>query len=354
MLRSSLSPFTVLLIEPVAIRSGRLLASIRSEPTLSALGCTATLEQAYNLAEARRPDLVIIAAEQAATPEFPMFAAMLEITGTRFVVIGGDVPTPGLAAGLSVLTAAEIEAAGGLGPWILKAFGRPSARAIASAEAPAPLGALPGGADPGIRSDGAQRWRTVVIGASTGGVEALLAVLSHYPADCPPTLIVQHIGAAYLTGLAQRLDRQCAASVSAATPTSEIRPGQVLLAPGDTEHLTIMPPGRRCRLVAADPVSGHRPSVDMLFESAARAGPDIVGVLLTGMGRDGARGLAAIRAAGGRTIGQDESSSTVYGMPRVAWELGAVQQQLPLDRIGPAILKAAAITAERAEHVRTR
>ena len=189
-------------------------------------------------------------------------------------------------------------------------------------------------------------WKTVVIGASTGGVEALIEVLSAYPQVGPPTLIVQHISANFLPGLAQRLDRHCAAHVRPAREIDTIEPGLVLIAPGNSAHLRIVPPGRHCHLVPGAPVSGHCPSVDALFSSAAALGHRAVGVLLTGMGRDGAEGMDAIRRAGGWTIGQDAATSTVYGMPRAARQLGAVASELPLARIGPALLKAAAKTRE--------
>ena len=115
-----------------------------------------------------------------------------------------------------------------------------------------------------------------------------------------------------------------------------LKPGHIYIAPGGLTHLEVS--GGRCRLVAADPVNGHRPSVDVLFHSVARLGRPMTGVILTGMGKDGAKGLLAMRQAGARTLGQDEASSVVYGMPRVAFEMGAVERQYGLSRMGPAIL----------------
>jgi two-component system, chemotaxis family, protein-glutamate methylesterase/glutaminase len=183
--------------------------------------------------------------------------------------------------------------------------------------------------------------RLIAIGSSTGGVEALLEVLSHFPANCPPTVITQHMPAGFTASFAARLDKMCAPVVREATEGAVLQSGHVFLAPGAVSHLEIG--GRaqwRCHLSHGDAVSGHRPSVDQLFHSvAAHAGARAVGVILTGMGRDGAEGLKAIRAAGADTIGQDEATSIVYGMPRVAEELGAVARQLPLEKIGPEILR---------------
>jgi two-component system chemotaxis response regulator CheB len=181
----------------------------------------------------------------------------------------------------------------------------------------------------------------VAIGASTGGVEALLQVLSHFPANCPPTLITQHMPAHFTTSFAARLSRLCQPEVREAQDGDVLSPGQVFLAPGGETHLEVT--GRttlRCHLQPGAPVSGHRPSVDVLFQSMARgAGARAIGVILTGMGADGARGLLEMRRAGAHTIGQDEASAIIYGMPRAAFELGAVETQLPLEQIGPEILR---------------
>ena len=181
----------------------------------------------------------------------------------------------------------------------------------------------------------------VAIGSSTGGVEALLQVLSFFPANCPPTVITQHMPAHFTTSFAARLSRLCRPEVCEARDGDMLKPGQVFLAPGGETHLEVAGRGSlRCRLVTAPLVSGHRPSVDVLFHSmAANAGPRAIGVILTGMGSDGADGLLAMRKAGGGTIGQDEASAIIYGMPRAAFERGAVMTQLPLEKIGPEILR---------------
>jgi two-component system, chemotaxis family, protein-glutamate methylesterase/glutaminase len=183
--------------------------------------------------------------------------------------------------------------------------------------------------------------RLIAIGSSTGGVEALLEVLSHFPRHCPPTLITQHMPAGFTASFAARLDKMCAPHVAEATDGATLQAGHVYLAPGAVSHLEISGSTTwRCRLVKDDPVNGHKPSVDRLFHSVAHcAGAKAVGVILTGMGRDGAQGLAALRASGADTIGQDEATSIVYGMPRVAQEIGAVARQLPLEKIGAEIMR---------------
>lgn len=183
--------------------------------------------------------------------------------------------------------------------------------------------------------------RIVAIGSSTGGVEALLEVLSHFPQRCPPTVITQHMPAHFTTSFAQRLNKLCKPEVTEAEDGAPLNIGHIYIARGGETHLEVT--GRtalRCTLTHGEQTSGHRPSVDVLFASAARsAGSRAIGVLLTGMGRDGAQGLKAMRDVGAATIGQDESSCVVYGMPRAAFEIGAVERQLPLGRIGPEILR---------------
>ena len=182
--------------------------------------------------------------------------------------------------------------------------------------------------------------RVVCIGSSTGGVEALLQVVSHFPRNCPPTLIVQHMPENFTKSFAARLNQACAAEVAEAYEGAPVVEGKVWLAPGGLTHLELAGPVAkpRCHLVAGDTVSGHRPSVDALFRSAVRFGDKAMGVILTGMGRDGAAGLLAMRGAGAATLGQDEATSLIYGMPKAAFEIGAVQEQLPLQSVGAGIL----------------
>ena len=190
--------------------------------------------------------------------------------------------------------------------------------------------------------------KVVAIGSSTGGVEALITVLQKFPQNCPPTVITQHMPSTFTKSFAERLNRICAPVVQEATDGARLEIGKIYLAPGGERHLQVVNPSAPCcRLVEKEPVNGHRPSVDVLFESVADlAGRSAVGVILTGMGRDGAAGLLKLRSAGARTIGQNEKTCVVYGMPRVAYEMGAVEQQLPLGSIGEEVLK---LTAARKE-----
>jgi two-component system chemotaxis response regulator CheB len=181
--------------------------------------------------------------------------------------------------------------------------------------------------------------KVVAIGSSTGGVEALLTIIERLPANCAPTVIAQHMPGSFTKSFAERLNRASAATVTEARDGDPLVPGRVYVAPGGDFHLEVDGTRRlHCRVIKGEPVSGHCPSVDVLFSSVARtAKAHALGVILTGMGRDGARGLLAMREAGAKTLGQDETTSVVYGMPRAAFELGGVDRQLPLEKLGPAI-----------------
>jgi two-component system chemotaxis response regulator CheB len=180
----------------------------------------------------------------------------------------------------------------------------------------------------------------VARGASTGGTEAIRHVLCELPADSPPIVIAQHIPKAFSGPFAKRMDQCCAMAVSEAVDGEPVARGHVYIAPGD-RHLLLVREGGRYRLRLSDgpPVQRHKPSVDVLFRSVAQAaGPNAVGVMLTGMGRDGAECMKEMREAGATNIAQDEATSVVWGMPGSAYEVGAVHAVHPLEQIASRIL----------------
>ena len=182
--------------------------------------------------------------------------------------------------------------------------------------------------------------RIVAIGTSTGGTQALEAVLTHLPECSPAIVIVQHMPATFTAMFADRLDQLCQIEVREAKDGDHVRPGCALVAPGGRQ-MSIRREGTQYRVEIreAPPVNRHCPSVDVLFASVARqAGPNALGVLMTGMGDDGARGLKQMHDAGARTIAQNEASCVVFGMPKEAIKLRAVDQILPLDQIPMAII----------------
>jgi two-component system chemotaxis response regulator CheB len=184
--------------------------------------------------------------------------------------------------------------------------------------------------------------KVVCIGASTGGTESLRVVLEALPAACPGIVIVQHMPEKFTAAFARRLNGLCEMEVKEAEEGDTVMQGRVVIAPGD-KHTLLQRSGARYYVSVKDGplVSRHRPSVDVLFRSAARyAGANAVGIIMTGMGDDGARGLAEMKQAGALTIAQDEESSVVFGMPKVAIALGAADKILPLDLLAAEILTA--------------
>jgi two-component system chemotaxis response regulator CheB len=185
--------------------------------------------------------------------------------------------------------------------------------------------------------------RVVAVGASTGGTEALRVFLEALPANSPGMVIVQHMPEKFTASFAQRLDGLCAVTVKEAEDDDTVVPGRVLIAPGN-RHTLLKRSGARYYVEVRDGplVCRHRPSVDVLFRSVARyAGQNAVGVIMTGMGDDGARGMVELKEAGATTFAQDEATSVVWGMPNEAIKRGCVDRVLPLDRIAPEVLRAA-------------
>jgi two-component system chemotaxis response regulator CheB len=176
----------------------------------------------------------------------------------------------------------------------------------------------------------------ILLGASTGGTEALRDVLTRLPGGLPPIVIVQHIPAMFSRAFADRLDRQCAFRVHEAQDGDLLEPGHAFIAPGNFHLLVGRQGGQyRARVIDGPPVWHQRPAVDLLFKSVvdAGAGAQVIAGVLTGMGKDGAEGLLRLRERGAATFAQDEASCVVYGMPRAAWEIGAAQRQVALQRI---------------------
>ena len=307
----------LLIVDPNPARLTALLRRCEEQGGVTVLGAT-TPGEAYVLIELHLPRRVAVAAEFAESIEFDALADILTMIDAG-VVIYGQMRVP--AGGYPVMSSPEQMLSrlfGGLQP----------ARA-------APIRA----ADPVPPTDAAAG--LILLGASTGGITALEAVLAGFRADCPPTMIVQHIRPGFADGLIRRLDQLLAPQVVAAQDNMPLRRGVVYLAAAPDRHLGVtLRGGPRARLSATPPVSGHRPSVDVLFSDGAAIADrlDIRAALLTGMGADGAQGLCALRRAGAHTIAQDRATSVVWGMPRVAVELGGAIDVLPLTRIGQTLL----------------
>lgn len=330
----------IIVASPSPLDRSRLGKVLATHPGLRLIGVASDLSEAYTMIEAQEPQIVLIAQDFVRTEEFACMKSLFYAVNAIWIEVGEPglgarsnrypdgtpVPNPVVKPGM---TAEDIVERIGVALTIRKA-------------------ADPARPKPPVRGPGRMTSdKIVLIGASTGGIDALLSVLSHFPADCPPTAIVQHTGKSFSDSLIRLLDRRCAATVRAAEHGLLLQPGVICVAGGSEGHLRLGSSATlRTTLTPGPAVSGHTPSVDELFHSAVPSASKVVAALLTGMGRDGAAGLLALRNAGATTIGQDAPSSVVYGMPRAAWEIGAVQQQLPLSSIGPAILRLCAQDAK--------
>lgn len=334
-----MTPVRVLVVDDSATMRGLISASLRRDPEIDVVGTASDPLEARTAIKALNPDVITLDIEMPNMSGLDFLEKIMRLRPMPVVMVS-TLTTSGAEETLRALEIGAIDCVAkpvagdrteGMNDLAAKVKIAARARVRFAQAPPAP-----------VASDYVPNNAIVGIGSSTGGVEALLTVIAAYPARCPATVITQHMPANFTASLAARLDRASEASVAEAYDGAPIEPGRVWLAPGGACHLTVASAGAGraiCRLQAADPVNGHRPSVDMLFHSVAKLrGAETVGAILTGMGRDGADGLLSIRAGGGRTIGQDADSCVVYGMPRVAQEIGAVERQYPLAAIGPAIL----------------
>ena len=334
-----MSPIRVLVVDDSATMRGLISAALRRDNDLEVVGTAGDPIEARAAIKALNPDVITLDIEMPNMNGLEFLEKIMRLRPMPVVMMstltlaGADATLQALEIGAFDCVAKPVNVANGAEAYAeltqkVKSASKSAVRARTTST-PAPRRA-------GYRANGS----LVAIGSSTGGVEALLSIISRFPEGCPPTVVTQHMPAAFTKSFAARLDRACGARVEEAYDGAPLEPGRVYVAPGGPAHLEVVRSGGlRCRLREGDPVSGHRPSVDVLFKSVSEAtGAASLGVILTGMGRDGAQGLLAMRNVGARTLGQDESTCVVYGMPRAAFEIGAVERQLPLSALGEAIL----------------
>lgn len=329
----------VLIVDDSPTMRGLIAATLRVDPDIEVVGEAGDPLEARGAIKALDPDVVTLDIEMPNMSGLEFLERLMRLRPTPVVMVS-TLTQHGAEETIAALALGAVDCVGKpTGPGDRDFQRLPE---VVRAAAGARLQTAPGPRaepTPEFRPSG----RIVALGASTGGVEALLQVISGFPANCPPTVITQHMPATFTPSFAARLDRTCPPQVSEARDGDKLETGRVYLAPGGAAHLKVERSGMdlRCRLVEGDLVSGHRPSVDVLFRSVAQAvGGQAAAALLTGMGRDGADGLLALRRAGAATVAQDEATSVVFGMPRVAFEIGAAERQLPLGRIASALLAA--------------
>lgn len=333
-----MSPVRVVVVDDSPTMRGLISASLRRDPEIEVVGSAGDPLEARQTIKALNPDVITLDIEMPNMNGLDFLERIMRLRPMPVVMIS-TLTQAGAEASLQALELGAVDCvakpAGAVGEALQDLPNRVKAAARARVR-----GRYDEVRPPTPRHGYAPSGDLLAIGSSTGGVEALLTVIEHFPEACPPTVITQHMPASFTRSFAARLDRACAAHVEEAYDGAPVEAGRIYLAPGGVAHLEVVRAGGlRCRLREGEPINGHRPSVDALFTSVAdTVGRAAVGAILTGMGRDGAEGLKAMRLAGARTVGQDEASSVVYGMPKAANELGAVERQASIGEIGPLLL----------------
>lgn len=344
------APARVLVVDDSPTMRGLITAVLSSDPEVSVIGQAGDALEAREAIKRLNPDVLTLDIEMPNMNGLDFLEKIMTLRPMPVIMVS-TMTHRGAEATLAALEIGAFDCVGKPAPGEPRPFGDLAEKVKAAARTQRQYSQPVVAAPPPAVADFRVGRKIVAIGSSTGGVEALIAVLQKFPANCPPTVITQHMPPTFTKSFAERLNRLCAPVVQEATDGARLEIGKIYLAPGGERHLQVSGASAPCcRLVDRPPVNGHRPSVDVLFDSVAElAGRNAVGVILTGMGRDGAAGLLKMRHAGARTLGQNEKTCVVYGMPRVAHELGAVEQQLPLTAIGEEILKMTAARKEGTE-----
>ncbi len=345
----------VLTVDDSALVRRMLREILEADPDIIVVGQAGDPIVARTMIKDLSPDVLTLDIEMPKMDGLTFLGHLMRLRPMPVVMVsslterGAHVTMEALALGaLDFVPKPRLDVARGLEDAAHDIVAKVKAAARAGERGLAPRGAQPVATRPAPRALGFRTTdKLVAIGASTGGVEAIHEVLAAFPPDAPGTVIAQHMPAGFSAAFAARLDRNCAVRVLHAEDNARILPGHVYVAPGGW-HLRVVRHGAHwiCRVTEDAPVNLFRPSVDVLFSSvAASCGLNAVGVLLTGMGSDGAQGLKQMREAGARTIAQDEATSVVWGMPGSAVRLGAASSVLPLGRIAGAALEALAVAA---------
>jgi two-component system, chemotaxis family, protein-glutamate methylesterase/glutaminase len=350
----------VLVIDDSALVRKLLTELLGSDPGIEVVGTSPDAFSAREKIKALNPDVLTLDVEMPKMDGITFLRNLMRLRPMPVVMVssltehGAELTLNALAVGaVDYLPKPKVDLAATLGDYrdelLEKVKTAAAARVKAydpgkdtSASGLHPIKAM--SADAVLQKTKAPKFRTtdrlIAVGASTGGTEAIKDFLLGMPPDAPGIVIAQHIPKAFSAPFAERMNRTCPMIVFEAQDGQQILPGHAYIAPGD-RHLMIVRSGAKwiCKLDDGTPVNRHKPSVDVLFRSVAQeAGYNAIGVLLTGMGKDGAQGLKEMREAGSPTIAQDEATSVVWGMPGEAVQVGAVDEVLPLSRIAARVM----------------
>lgn len=348
----------VLVVDDSAIVRAMIERTLSAEPDIEVVATAANASEARSLIKQHDPDVITLDIEMPGMDGLSFLEKIMSLRPTPVIIVSGSTQagTSTAARALQIgavncydKSRANLSVSGDNGgelAQLVREAASVDARSLrpnASAVGRTNTVSAPPKSRPSVDPD------VIAIGSSTGGVEALHTLLADFPEDCPPTLIVQHIRESFAPAIVQSLSKISKPDVVVAQTDMILRPGVVTLAPGGARHLILRggsSMGYRSVLREGEPVSGHRPSVDRLFQSVTKAaGERAIGVLLTGMGEDGAAGLLALAQAGAHTIAQDEASCVVFGMPRAAIAAGAAREVLPLTSIAKALFAHRRVTA---------
>jgi two-component system, chemotaxis family, protein-glutamate methylesterase/glutaminase len=337
----------VLIVDDSALVREILATGLASDPEIEVVGTATDPFNARDKIVKLRPDVMTLDVEMPKMdgveflhqlmPQFPVPVVMVSALTER----GQKITLEALEFGaVDFVTKPRSNVANGLQMMMRELIAKVKIASTANVShwknRPQPKAAVPRAARPLAASTN----RVIVIGASTGGTEAIKEVITRFPVNTPGVVIVQHMPGGFTKLFAERMNELCAMEVREAVDGDSVIPGRVLVAPGG-KQMKILRSGGSYRVSCKDgsKVNGHIPSVEILMNSAATAlGRHAIGVMLTGMGGDGAKGLLAMRQTGARTLAQDEASCVVFGMPRVAWEAGAAEKLVPLRKISDLVL----------------
>ena len=348
----------VVVVDDSALVRSLLSAIINRQPDMECVGTAADPLIAREMIRTLNPDVITLEVEMPRMDGIDFLGKLMRLRPTPVVMVstlterGADVtlralelgaidfvakPKVGVADGLRLLAddiTDKVRVAS------MAQMRRPAVAAASTSKAGDKATAIIGAPVASIGRLSTEK--LVFIGASTGGTEATKEVLVNLPPDCPAVLITQHMPAGFTKSYAARLDGLCRIRVAEARDGERILPGHAYIAPGGTAHLSVERSGANyiARVVEGEPVNRHRPSVEVLFKSAARVvGPNAVGIMLTGMGADGATAMKEMRDAGSYNLVQDEASCVVFGMPKEAIAAGAAHEVLPLAQIAPRLIE---------------
>ena len=343
----------VLIVDDSALVRRLLTEMLSSDASITVLGTAHDAYDAREKIKALNPDVLTLDVEMPRMDGITFLRNLMRLRPMPVIMVssltdkGAEVTLDALSIGaVDYLAKPKIDLAATLADYKQELIAK--VKAAASARVRATTSIATASADAILAKRDPQRQlrtteRIIAIGASTGGTEAIKEVLMRMPPDTPGIVITQHIPKLFSGAFARRMDACCQVSVCEAEDGQQILRGHAYVAPGDM-HLLLVRDGARyvCRLDEGPPVNRHKPSVDVLFRSVAQqAGRNAIGVILTGMGKDGAVGLKEMRDAGGRTIAQDEATSIVWGMPGEAVAAGGAEDVLPLDDVWSRVLQLA-------------